>query len=203
MTRLSWHNAEKLPPSQYTCGYCGNLVGPNDGFRAVQEGTSTKAASKIYICSYCTRPTLVDGEMQVPGAAFGASVEHLEHELETLFEEARNCLSVNAFSSAVLACRKILMHVAVDLGAKPGQSFLKYVAYLQTHNHIPPGSKVWVDHIRGKGNEANHEIRLSTRDEAELLLRFTEMLLRITYEFPREVPAQVEPDSVEQASALE
>jgi hypothetical protein len=132
---------------------------------------------------------LIQGSGQVPGAAFGASVEHLETELERLFEEARNCMSVNAFSSAVLACRKMLMHVAVDLGAKPGQTFLKYVGYLQSNNHIPPGSKVWVDHIRSKGNEANHEIRLSTRDEAELLLRFTEMLLRITYEFPHKVPA--------------
>jgi len=41
-----------------------------------------------------------------------------------------------------------------------------------------------VDHIRTKGNEANHEIRLMGRQDAEELVTFVEMLLKFIYEFP-------------------
>jgi hypothetical protein len=36
-------------------------------------------------------------------------------------------LTVSAFTSAVLTCRKLLMHLAVEKGAQPGKSFLEYV----------------------------------------------------------------------------
>jgi hypothetical protein len=45
-----------------------------------------------------------------------------------------------------------------------------------------------VDHIRKKGNEANHEIALMTRVDAEELLSFSEMLLKFIYEFPSRIP---------------
>jgi len=42
----------------------------------------------------------------------------------------------------------------------------------------------WVDHIRKKGNEANHEIIIVEKDDATELLSFVEMLLKVIYEFP-------------------
>jgi hypothetical protein len=44
-----------------------------------------------------------------------------------------------------------------------------------------------VDHIRDKGNDANHEIDLMGREDAEQLIKFSEMLMRIMYEYPAEV----------------
>ena len=41
-----------------------------------------------------------------------------------------------------------------------------------------------IDHIRQKGNEANHKIVMISRADAEELLIFSEMLLTLTYEFP-------------------
>ncbi|GAE92941.1 hypothetical protein JCM21714_1967 [Gracilibacillus boraciitolerans JCM 21714] len=41
-----------------------------------------------------------------------------------------------------------------------------------------------MDHIRKKGNEANHELPDMQEDDAEELLKFTEMLLRFVYELP-------------------
>jgi hypothetical protein len=55
---------------------------------------------------------------------------------------------------------------------------------LDSQGYIPPDGKAWVDKIRGKGNEANHEIALMCKDDAILVLRFTEMLLRFVYELP-------------------
>lgn len=67
-------------------------------------------------------------------------------------------------------------------------SFKKYVDYLRDQGHIPPRSTSWVDLIRNEGNEANHEITIMQREDAEQLLKFSEMMLRLMYEYPAEVP---------------
>jgi len=59
--------------------------------------------------------------------------------------------------------------------------------YLADNNYVPPDGKGWVDHIRKKGNEANHEIVIMSKEEAFELLSFVEMLLKIVYEFPARI----------------
>ena len=76
------------------------------------------------------------------------------------------------------------MHIAVAKGAKAGESFMSYVEYLSANHYVPPDAKDWVDHIRRKGNEANHEIVIMSKADAEELISFCEMLLRLIYEFP-------------------
>ena len=76
------------------------------------------------------------------------------------------------------------MHIAVSKGAPVNKTFIKYVDYLSDNHYIPPGSELWVDHIRKKSNEANHEIIQMGMTDSEDLISFTEMLLRMIYEFP-------------------
>jgi hypothetical protein len=76
------------------------------------------------------------------------------------------------------------MHIAVERGAPTGKDFVSYVKFLVDNHYAPPGSEPWVDKIRSSGNEANHEIDIKTRDEAEELVSFVEMLLKFIYEFP-------------------
>jgi hypothetical protein len=80
------------------------------------------------------------------------------------------------------------MSVGVAQGAKSGESFVAYVEYLAAKGFVPPNGVSCVDHIRKKGNEANHEIVLMNRDDAEELVIFIEMLLKFIYEFPSRVP---------------
>jgi hypothetical protein len=124
----------------------------------------------------------------VPGAAYGKSVDHLPGDLLPLYQECRNCMIVSAYTASVLTCRKILMHVAVEKGAPPGDTFQAYVNYLITANVIPGHFQTWVDHIRSKSNEANHKIVLMGQKDAEDLLSFAEMLLKVVYEYPNRVP---------------
>ena len=56
--------------------------------------------------------------------------------------------------------------------------------YLDDNSFIPPNGKEWVDSIRKLGNEANHKIDFKTKDDAQLIITFTEMLLRFIYEMP-------------------
>ena len=76
------------------------------------------------------------------------------------------------------------MNVAVRQGAPENQSFMSYVTYLDEKGYVPPNGKKWVDAIRQKGNEANHEIRLMGEKDARNIIRFSEMLLRFIFEMP-------------------
>ena len=84
------------------------------------------------------------------------------------------------------------MNIAVQKKASKDLSFLEYVEHLSSQGYIPPDGKSWVDHIRKKGNEATHEIKLMDKDDAEDLIKFSEMLLKFIYEFPGLIPQPVE-----------
>jgi hypothetical protein len=184
----NWVNVGGLAARRFQCGYCGARVASERGF-SFQDATGRGSMwAVVFICPLCSRPSYFEGQFQQPGVSFGNPVEHLPPEVEAIYNEARNCTSANAHTAAVLAARKLLMHIAVDQGAKPGQSFVDYVDYLAASGFVPPHGKGWVDHIRKKGNEATHEIVLMNRADAEDLLTFAEMLLKFIYEFPRRVP---------------
>jgi len=118
-------------------------------------------------------------------------VANVPTELAILYEEARASTAAGAHTAAVLVCRKMLMNIAVALGdtPEPGKTFVKYIQYLKDHGYIPPKGDQWVDYIRKRGNEATHEIALMQQSDAETLITFVGMLLRIVYEFPAAVPS--------------
>ena len=180
---MAWQNVMQITPIQFRCGFCGNNVAANHGFFA------SNGKDKAYPCPYCDKLSFFDSTgQQYPGVAPGNDVAHLPQELAAIYGEARRCVSVNAHTAAVLTCRKLLMHIAVQQKAKEGEPFMYYVEYLANNGYVPPNGKVWVDHIRKKGNEANHEIVLMKKEEAIDLISFTEMLLKFIYEFPAKVP---------------
>lgn len=188
--RIEWPNHVNLNSKSYTCGYCGEFISSEKGFYSnIKIDHNTRSFGFVYICHSCHKPTFFDIEgRQSPGAVFGNVVKNISDQgVETLYDEARRCYSVGGFTSAVLACRKLLMHIAVSKGAKENLNFIQYVEYLSDNNFIPPGSKDWVDHIRDKGNEANHEIKIMEEEEAKDLISFMEMLLKIIYEFPANI----------------
>jgi hypothetical protein len=182
-----WNEVKALGPRQWTCGHCGTHTSSREGYRTLSSGEG-----EIRMCSSCNRPTAFLRDEQIPGAPFGEDVKHLPKDLEALYEEARRCMTIQAYSAAILLCRKILMHVAVSKGAKEGETFVEYVGFLFDRHFVPPDGKEWVDKIRTKGNEATHEIKLMDKDDAEDLLTFTGTLLRVTHEFPARAKKRTE-----------
>lgn len=181
-----WQNVENIGTISYTCGYCNTKVGPSFGYNCLDQGFPQGEHGLILICPKCNKPTffqISNGEI-TPSSKYGDEVEHLPEDIEALYNEARNCISVNAYNSSVLSCRKLLMNIAHSKGAKESKTFVSYVEFLNDNHYTPPESKSWVDHIRKKGNEATHEIPSKTRDDAVELLDFTEMLLKFVYEMP-------------------
>jgi hypothetical protein len=194
-SELYWDSAGSLGSLKYTCGYCGAAVASDQGWCTFDRDLREYGEEHIRVCPHCGRPTFFETpDKQIPGIPFGHAVMHVpETSVIQLYEEARRATAEGCFTAATLCCRKLLMHIAVAKGAKPGESFASYVEYLMSNNYIPPDAKEWVDYIRSKGNEANHQIVIMSREDAEILVSFVEMLLKIIYEFPAEVRKRIKP----------
>jgi DNA-directed RNA polymerase subunit RPC12/RpoP len=181
-----WHNATALTSKAYLCGHCGRDVASELG--DFTNTATTNMQASLYVCPYCNRPTFFFLNQQVPGELPGKPIDSLPDLIEKLYLEAQRCISVGSYTACVLTCRKLLMHIGHDKGAPESARFVEYINHLYDNHYIPPDGRGWVDYIRTKGNEANHEIAISGKEEAVGLLVLTEMLLRIIYELPSRVP---------------
>jgi len=134
----SWENIQGLPATAYICGFCGLNVSSERGWQV----NHNPVFNRIRICPDCNRPSFFEaGDKQIPGVAYGRPVPNVPADLATLYDEARKSTAAGAHTAAVLACRKILMHIAVDHGAKPGMSFIEYVEHLVNNGFVPPKGK--------------------------------------------------------------
>lgn len=184
--KIFWRNVQVYSSQKYCCGYCSSEIASDKGWvGSHQKDAAGAEIARIAICHHCGNPTYFrfDG-LQSPSPAFGKSIDHLPPSVNGLYEEARRSIGANNFTAAVLCCRKLLMNISVSHGANAGESFTYYVDYLIDNHYVPPGNRDNLDHIRKKGNEANHEISDMTRMDAEELLGFIELVLRFMYEFP-------------------
>lgn len=178
---IGWHGLGTVHSREYRCGFCGTSVAPDKGWGATRRGQFVSAA--IYVCHHCDAPTFIDESgRQYPGVPYGDKVSDItDAGVASLYEEARRATAAWSYTAAVLCCRKILMHVAVAKGAAVGEKFIAYVEHLAASGYVPPDAKQWIDHIRVKSNEANHEIVVMTKADAEELLTFTSMLLKLVF----------------------
>jgi hypothetical protein len=176
-----WIDVSTIANTSFICGYCGESISSDKGYNA---RVGTTAHPFIYICHACNKPTFIAEGKNTPSAALGNPVLRLPDDISKIYEEIRSATSVNSYTAAVLAARKLLMHIAVEKGAAENKNFVDYVNYLETNHYTPPNSTSWVDRIRQLGNEANHDIVIMTKEQALLILTFLEMLLKFIYEFP-------------------
>lgn len=179
-----------IKAQRYLCGYCGSKVSSNKGDYTgnglyMDDG-------RLYICPECNCPTFIHNGNQTPGGIPGREIANLPDEIKILYKEAQRCVSVNSFTACVLTCRKILMHVSHERGAGDKPNFFAYIQYLDEAHYIPPNGRGWIDYIRKQGNKANHEIVISTKENAVALLNLTEMLLLNIYDLPNRVPTTEE-----------
>ncbi len=166
---------------QYTCGHCGNQVS-GVVIAAAVETTTGQTHARWLQCPTCLKPSAEWESRIFPGASFGPVLEGLPNDVEETYEEARRCFTSNAFTAVELVCRKILMHVACDKGAKEGQTFASYLDNLETQGYVTPAMRDWVKLIKNHGNDSTHKLASPDRDRAAGTLLFTVQLLRTVYE---------------------
>ena len=100
---MSWHNIKAMTAKDFRCGHpnCGREVASDKGFLSDVKGIV------IYICPRCNQPTYFAPGRQVPDVAPGNEVQQVPKDVNGLYLEARNCVSVSAYTASVLACRKL------------------------------------------------------------------------------------------------
>lgn len=168
------------------CAWCNTMVSPNEGF-TIYDALDFRIGY-AYICPNCGEIILYNenNETTFPQAKFGESFSKLPEDVNKIYEECRDCYSVGAYTSVLLLARKLLMHIAVDCGAKEDKSFVEYVNYLDENHFVPPNSKNLLDFIRKQGNEPNHQIVIKEKEDAEKVLKFLSIILSFVYEFADE-----------------
>ena len=183
-----WENLSTIPSRNYICGHCGNDITSNLGYYLrTRNVLGYNGRGFIYICHKCNKPTYIAHDEQVPGATYGKTFdkEIFKNEIVyELYEEARKCMMINAYTSVGMCCRKLLMHIAVECGADENMKFIEYVDYLNDNGYVPVNSKSWVDIIRSKGNDANHKIIILNETDAKQLIIFIQNIITMIYEMP-------------------
>lgn len=187
-----WIGEKTIDTKEYICGYCGKNIASEKGFYTCDGFgyTTFNGLGLVYICHNCGNPTYFgpDAE-QVPGFSYGKSFDiniFPDKNTAFLYSEIQDCMKSSCFTSAVLSARKLLMHIGVDCGAEKNLSFVEYVNFLDANGYISQNCKKWIDIIRKKGNEANHEIVLFDRKDAEVIVKFVEIIITVVYEMPFE-----------------
>ncbi|WBT00347.1 DUF4145 domain-containing protein [Lacticaseibacillus paracasei] len=200
---LRWDGA-KITAASFTCANCGRDINSDYGMAllSVEDALPNKSwyaniheigenylGIGVYICTNCGFPTFLGADesmqiFQIPKNLYGSEVSGVADSVNEIYNEARRSFGAEAYTGVVELCRSLLNHVAVDLGAKKGQRFIDYVNYLNDNHFISVKSRVWVDKIRKLGNEANHDLTIFVQKDAELCLRFVEMILKSNYEYP-------------------
>jgi uncharacterized protein DUF4145 len=191
---VAWPSVQGIAPSDFTCGYCGREVSAIQGIAghgrfldaASGQPTSNDGATShvIAICPRCGGPTYLRDDVQTPPVTFGEPVQHIPSDIDALYQEARRSIGAGNHNAAVMIARKLLMNIAVTKGAPENGSFKSYVDHLANEGIVTADMKQWVDEIRELGNDANHELPDVTKDEAEAILTFVTMLLKLVYEYP-------------------
>ncbi|MDP9092176.1 MAG: DUF4145 domain-containing protein [Actinomycetota bacterium] len=173
------------------CGNCGEGVAATIVAVSGANGVSTSATVPSGAVKWLQCPNCLDGSVHVvngatyPVAPSGGTVPNLPADVAQAWREARTTHAVAAYTASEIMCRKILMHLAVDVAHSPtGKTFVDYIDDLDTAGYIGPGLKPAVDKIRQRGNSANHDLPASTEADSLVTLKITEHLLRGIYEIP-------------------
>jgi DNA-directed RNA polymerase subunit RPC12/RpoP len=161
------------------CGHCGVTISG--------ESIHADSTSEWLRCPECGKGLVLDRKTNIvyPSAPAGSPVKQLTSDVESAWQEVRVAYGAGAYTASEMMCRKILMHIAVDVaGAKEGKQFTEYVRALDDAGYIPTGLKAVVDQVRERGNGANHELDASTKSDSLTTLQITEHLLKSIYELP-------------------
>lgn len=166
------------------CGNCGDGVAAS----IVQTGSNMGGLPQTawLMCPSCHEGSVRTENGAVwPVAPAGGSVAHLPEDVAQAWREARTTHAVAAYTASEMMCRKILMHLAVDVaGSKSGGTFKSYIEDLDKAGHVNPGLRPSIEKVKDRGNAANHDLPASDEADSLVTLKITEHLLRGIYEIP-------------------
>jgi hypothetical protein len=172
-------------PNSITCGHCGLKVSAIVVARGEQQ--HEQAAGVLWLlCPNCRDGSVHSKSGAVwPVAPVVTPIDNLPFDVTTAWKEAQSSHAVAAYTAAEMMCRKILMHLAVDVAeGQAGGTFKSFIEDLDKAGYISTGLKPAIEKVKDRGNIANHDLPASTEADSLVTLRITEHLLRSVYEIP-------------------
>jgi hypothetical protein len=163
-------------------------VCPHCGVAAQLLKVATGPSTIWLRCTNCLRGLLSERGVLYPGARPLTTPDGLPDDVLRIWDEAMACLSVSAYSSAVMNCRKLLLNIAVSHGLPPkdakdrAPNFYEAIEHLQGEEIITKRMRTWVDRIKDIGNVANHELQPVSESDAMDVATFTRQLLHLAFE---------------------
>lgn len=187
----------------YDCPYCFVSVSPKRTMCTINKidvyskekihVASDFIKSYLYFCNLCGRPTFQDGLQNneyFPKKIFGQKIELPEKykEIQEGFEELKKCISVNAFTAAVMIGRKLLTIIAYNYPQISDEikkkiennqiKFIECVDELKKINALPFINHYLFDIVRKLGNNANHQLEQRSKDDAKEIYEALELIMR-------------------------
>ncbi|WP_051436761.1 DUF4145 domain-containing protein [Brachyspira alvinipulli] len=186
-TNLKWQSIDEYKSISFICWNCGENIASEKAYGATYYSTGYKKnfyIGLVYICHKCNAPNIFnrDGDPIIK-PPYGKNIDKLPNEIREAYNEARKCMQVGAYTAASMILRKILMNVAVSEGKEEGDTFKNYIDYLDNEGIIHKKQKGLINKVREIGNEANHEIKSVSEEDAQYIFKLIEHLLLNNYEF--------------------
>lgn len=193
---FNWITYDKY--DSYECSYCLVTVSPYKVWIAKNSFKSAydipySISSYLYFCNHCGRPTFKDGLQNnelFPKKIYGKKIELPERykEIKEAFEELRKCISVNAFTAAVMMGRKILTIITynypetsneIKKKIESGQiKFFECVVELKKIYALPAINHHLFDKIKNLGNDANHQLEQRSEKDAKEIYEAIELIMK-------------------------
>jgi Domain of unknown function (DUF4145) len=189
ITSARYGNLDDRDPRSWArvdCPFCGGTQMVVVGFNNVAPGSESYVA--WLRCANCLRGVVRNGDAVSPATLPLDTPGALEGEALTAWQEVRACLSVGAHTAAVMMCRKLLFHVAVEHGLSPkdskgrGPTFTEALDHLEASGVFTTRMRPWVGRIKDVGNDANHDLAAISAAQARDVATFTRQLITLAYE---------------------
>lgn len=186
-----------------TCPVCGEGKTVNIAW-ATDRRHFVKTRYRWMVCQDCCGASISiyregGGEEIYPPRTQQQPIDNLPGDVAEMWEEANLTYSVGAYTSAVLMCRKIVFAAAVRCGLPEkndrgwAPSFEECVKFLVNEGILTQRIKdSWADSIRLWGNAATHELKSVRQSTALKAIEFTQMILRMAFEFEGNARAENE-----------
>ena len=110
------------------------------------------------------------GDRNVPAHVLGA------------YAEARECLAAGQHTAVAMLCRKLIMNLVVDHGARAGKRYAEYVDWLVAKGYITGSIREQIEFVRVCGNNASHDPNPVGKKRAMATFMLATELLRRLYE---------------------
>lgn len=186
---IRWSSFDQTTSKHFSCGHCGVLASAmyharGDRIPSDIRGSQYQDEIHLFICNACGYPTTFNSAryQHPPPRENSVTLKKTSKPIESIFREGEFCLNSGRYMAACLVFRGLLMHLAVEHGAKEGQKFEVYINWFESEGHIPVKTKDLVDRIRKAGNQATHKLEEITKEQAQDSYELSKFLLNCFYE---------------------